>query len=541
MNMSKHDQKIEEFDAVVVGAGFTGLYQLYKFRQLGLKVLVLEAGTGVGGTWYWNRYPGARTDSESRVYQYWFSDELLEEWDWSERFPAQEETERYLNYVADKFDLKKDIQFNSRVTAATYNEDSKRWTVTTENGNAVSCQFFVMGAGGLSIPKTPDIPGVDDFKGTKVHTSRWPQGGIDLAGKRVGIIGTGATGIQVIQTIASEVGHLTVFQRTPNYAIPMNNPKFDDTERRKMRAEYPEIREHVNKTFGGHFWDSDERPFFEVSKEERERRLNELWEDGSLQFWVGSYSDLWLEEDVSKAFSKFVAEHIRARVNDPVVAEKLIPHDHEFGTRRVPLETHYFEAYNRENVTLIDVNEDPIDHVDATGIVTHSGHHDLDILIFATGFDAGTGALTSVDIRGRDQRLLRDDWNKNGINNYLGLQVNGYPNMFMVMGPMSPAAAFCNVPTCIQQQVDWITDCVSFVRNKGSHAIEPSQEAEAGWGRHHDEKAAESLVTKPDSWYTGTNIEGKPRRLLAYIGGVPEYQAHCDQERDSGFAHCVFY
>tara|TARA_R110001599_G_scaffold353859_1_gene600511 strand:- start:11549 stop:13168 length:1620 start_codon:yes stop_codon:yes gene_type:complete len=539
--MNTQNDKIQEVDAVVVGAGFTGLYQLYKFRQLGLKVQVLEAGTAVGGTWYWNRYPGARTDSESRVYQYWFSEELLDEWNWSERFPAQEETERYLNYVAKKFDLEKDIKFNSRVNAATYDENSKRWTVTTEDGSAVSCQFFVMGAGGLSVPNTPDIPGVADFKGTKVHTSRWPHGGIDLAGKRVGIIGTGATGIQVIQTIAPEVGSLTVFQRTPNYAIPMNNPKYDDTERSKMRAEYPAIREQVNKTFGGHFWGADERPFFEVDQEEREKRLKELWVDGSLQFWVGSYTDLFLEEDVSKAFSKFVADRIRDRVDDPAVAKKLIPLDHEFGTRRVPLETRYYETYNRDNVTLIDLNEDPIDHVDATGVVTRSGHHDVDILIFATGFDAGTGALTSVDIRGRDQRQLSKEWDKNGINTYLGLQVSGYPNMFMVMGPMTPAAAFCNVPTCIQQQVDWITDCVSFVRNKGSQAIEPSREAEVGWGQHHDETAAMALVTKTDSWYTGANIEGKPRRLLAYIGGVPAYQAHCDKEKDSGYAHCIFY
>jgi acetone monooxygenase len=531
----------EEFDAVVVGAGFTGLYQLYKFRQLGLKVKVLEAGTGVGGTWYWNRYPGARTDSESRVYQYWFSDELLEEWDWSERFPAQEETERYLNYVADKFDLKKDIQFKSRVTAAKYNEDSKRWAITTENGASYSSQFFVMGAGGLSIPITPDIPGVDNFKGIKLHTSRWPQEGIDLAGKRVGIIGTGATGIQVIQTIADKVGSLTVFQRTPNWAIPMNNLKYNDADRQKMRAEYPETRKLVNTTSSGHFWGSDEQPFFEVDKQEREARLKEWWEDGSLKFWAGSYADLFLEEEVSKVFSKFAADHIRARVDDPALADKLIPTDHEFGTRRVPLETRYFEAYNRDNVHLVDLNQDPIDHVDATGIATGSGHHDLDILIFATGFDAGTGALTSVDICGRDQRSLRDEWDRNGIDTYLGLQVNGYPNMFMVMGPMSPAAAFCNVPTCSQQQVDWITDCVSFVRNKGSQAIEPTSEAAAGWGQHHDETAALALVSKTDSWYTGANIEGKPRRLLAYIGGVPDYQAHCDQERDSGFSHCVFY
>ena len=531
----------KEFDAVVVGAGFTGIYQLYKFRQMGINAISLEAGTGVGGTWYWNRYPGARTDSESRVYQYWFSDEMLEEWNWSERFPAQEETERYLNFVADKFDLKRDIQFNSRVTGATYDEISKRWTITTENGDTYSSQFFVMGAGGLSVPLTPDIPGVEDFQGIKLHTSRWPQEGIDLAGKRVGIIGTGATGIQVIQTIAEEVGSLTVFQRTPNWAIPMVNPKLDDEERRKLRADYPKTKEQVNETFGGHFWGSDETPFFEVDKAVRDARLQELWDDGSLKFWVGSYADLFMEEEVSQVFSEFAAERIRARVNDPDVAEKLVPTDHQFGTRRVPLETHYFEAYNRDNVHLVDLNEDPIDHVDASGIVTRSGHHDLDILIFATGFDAGTGALTTVDIRGRGGRLLRDEWDKNGINTYLGLQIHGYPNMFMVMGPMSPAAAFCNVPTCLQQQVDWISDCVGFVRDKGSDAIEATAEAEAAWGAHHDETAAEALVTKTDSWYTGANIEGKPRRLIAYIGGVPAYQAHCDQERDSGFSHSVLY
>ncbi|MEM8660353.1 MAG: NAD(P)/FAD-dependent oxidoreductase [Pseudomonadota bacterium] len=531
----------KEYDAVVVGAGFTGLYQLYKLRQQGVSAIALEAGTGVGGTWYWNRYPGARTDSESKVYQYWFSDELLEEWDWSERFPAQEETERYLNYVADKFDLKRDIQFNSRVASAVYDEDAKRWTITTESGERYKSQFFIMGAGGLSVPSIPEFPGLDTFEGIKLHTSRWPREGIDLKGKRVGIVGTGATAIQVIQTIADQVGSLTVFQRRPNWACPMVNPELSDNDRSALRAEYPEIKVQVNKTFGGHFWDSDETPFFDVDKDVREARMRELWDDGSLRFWVGSYADVFTDDEVSRVFSDFAAQRIRERVTDPEVAEKLIPTDHQFGTRRVPLETNYYEAYNRENVHLVNLPDDPIDHIDATGIATRSGHHDLDILIFATGFDAGTGAITAIDILGRDGRSLRKEWAENGVNTYMGLQINGFPNMFMVMGPLSPAAAFCNVPTCLQQQVDWISDCVSFVRNKGSEAIEPTAEAETAWGEHHDELAAEALVTKTDSWYTGANIEGKPRRLLAYIGGVPDYQEHCDKERDSGYPHSVFY
>ena len=528
----------EVFDAVIIGAGFSGLYQLYRLREQGLRVRILEAGAGVGGTWYWNRYPGARTDSESRVYQYWFSDELLEEWDWSERFPAQEETERYLNYVADKFKLRGDISFNTRVQAADYDEANERWSVSTDTGSSVTCQFLVMCTGGLTVPVYPDIPGVKDFGGETLHTSRWPGEGIDLAGKRVGIIGTGATGIQVIQTIAGEVGNLTVFQRTPNYSIPMKNPRLGDVDRQEMRAEYPLLKEKVQTTFSGNPWASDDRPFFEVDKQEREQIMRECWEDGSLRFWAGSFADLFMEADVSKTFTKFVVDHIRARVDDPVIAEKLVPHDHEFGTRRVPLETNYYEAYNQDNVQLVDLNEDPIDHIDASGVLTRSGHHDLDVLIFATGFDAGTGALTAIDIRGRDQRLLRDKWDEKGVSTYLGLQVNGFPNMFMVMGPMSPAAAFCNVPTCIQQQIDWITDCIGFVRAAGSQAIEPTPEAEVEWGKHHDETASEALVTQTDSWYTGANVDGKARRLLAYIGGAPEYHAYCDAEKESGFSHC---
>ena len=318
----------------------------------------------------------------------------------------------------------------------------------------------------------------------------------------------------------------------------MNNVRYDDAQRDEIRAQYPELRQQVHKTFGGHYWEADERPFFEVDEQEREAMIQALWEDGSLRFWVGSFSDLFTDEKVSEAFSKFVADQIRARVDDPATAEKLIPRDHGFGTRRVPLEVHYFEAYNRDNVTLVDVNEDPIERVDATGVATSTTHHDLDILICASGFDAATGAFTAMDIRGRNGRSLGKEWQEQGISNFLGLQVNGYPNLFMVMGPLSPAAAFCNVPTCSQQQVEWITDCVSFVRNEGLQAIEPKVDAEAAWGEHHDEVAGEALVTRTDSWYTGANIEGKPRRLLAYIGGVPEYQAHCDQEKDSGYARC---
>ena len=527
---------VRQVDAVVVGAGFAGLYMVKKMRDdLGLTVQAFEAGQGVGGTWYWNRYPGARVDSQAYIYQYWFSDELLGEWDWSERFPAQPETERYLNHVADKFDLRKDIQFGTRVASAVYNETTQRWTVTTDGGQTVEAQFLLMGSGGLSAPVVPPFRGYESFKGQCIHTAYWPKEGVDFKGKRVGVIGTGATGIQVIQTIADQVGHLTVFQRTPNYTIPMRNPKYDDAKRAALRTEYPVLKERVHDTFAGFNYDFTDRSFLDIPFEERQEMLQKLWDDGSLNFWIGGFREVFFDEKVNEEVSNFVRDRIRVRINDPQVAAKLVPSDHGFGTRRVPLENKYYEVYNRDNVELVDVKATPIDCMTEKGIRTSEGEYELDILIMATGFDAGTGALTRIDIRGRDGVSLNDAWSS-GTRTTMGLQVHGYPNMFMTMGPFSPAAAFCNVPTCLQQQIDWITDCMQFVRDQGRQAVEATAEAETNWIAHHDEVAQMTLVHKTGtSWYMGANIEGKERRLIPYAGGANTYRKACDDVKARGF------
>ncbi|MDA0823751.1 MAG: NAD(P)/FAD-dependent oxidoreductase [Proteobacteria bacterium] len=532
MTVSNSTPKI--LDALVIGAGFTGLYALYRLRERGLKVLTVESGTGIGGTWYWNRYPGARTDSSSTVYQYWFSDELLQEWNWSERFPAQKETERYLNFVADKFALRKDIQFNTRVTRADYDESSARWLVTTQNGERFSAQFLVMGTGGLTKFVMPNIPGVEDFAGESHHTARWPKEPVDFAGKRVGIIGTGATGIQVIQTIADKVDHLTVFQRTPNYTIPMRNLKLDDAARAELRASYPTLKTRVHNTFAGFEYDFGERGFFDTPPAERRRLMEELWQDGSLSFWIAGFREVFSDERANREFSDFVREKIGARINDAAIAAKLLPTDYGFGTRRVPLETNYFEVYNRDNVTLVDTVSEPIVKINAHSVTTAAREVPLDMMIYATGFDAGTGALTAIDIRGRGGVLLKDAWS-DGVRTFMGLQVSGYPNMFMVMAPMSPSAAFCNVPTCVQQQVDWITDTVEFVRGQARGAIEPTAEAETKWVAHHNEVAEATLVPKTKSWYMGTNIDGKKQSLLVYAGGANVYRQLCDDVKKRGY------
>ena len=535
--MSEQPSSPALYDVIVVGAGLTGLYQLYKAREAGLRVCVFEAGSSVAGTWYWNRYPGARCDSPGHLYQYWFSDELLDEWNWSERFPAQPETERYLNRVADKFDLRRDIQFNTRVTTAHFDETSGHWHVTTDAGARASAQFLVMASGGLSAPTTPPWPGLDSFQGESYHTARWPQTAVDFRGKRTGIIGTGATGIQVIQSIADQVGHLTVFQRTPTYAIPMRNPRYTAADHARIRAQYPYLRKRVHETFTGFDYDPDPRNYNDLSPAERQQALQAMWDDGSLKFW-GGFREMFFDPAVNDEFSDFVRSRIRARVQDPNVAEKLLPRDYGFGTRRVPLENGYFEIFNRDNVTLVDLRATPIERITARGLETSSGEHPLDILIFATGFDAGTGALTRVDLRGRGGVLLKDAWAP-GVRTWMGLQVHGFPNMFMGMAPLSPAAAFCNVPTCSQQQVDWITDCIKYVRAQGKRSIEPTAAAEAQWVAHHDEIANLTLVPKTRSWYTGSNIEGKPNRLLAYVGGVGAYAQACDAVRVGGYQECV--
>jgi len=515
-----------QLDAVIIGAGFGGLYATYRLREQGMKVQAFEAGDGVGGTWYWNRYPGARVDSQSYVYQYWFSDEILNKWNWSERFPSQPEVERYLNFVADECDLRKHYAFNTRIVEATYDESRSRWRVRTDRDEVFDTQFLVACTGGLSAPALPDIPGIDDFQGELVHTARWPKEGIDVSDKRVGVIGTGATGIQVVQTLAPLAKHLTVFQRTPTFAIPMRNPEFDDAKRAELKAQYPELKQRVFNTFTGFAFDFQDKDWYSLSNEERRQMMEDIWADGSLSFWVGTFKEVFFDPEVSKQFGAFVAEKIRERVKDPATAEKLIPSDHGFGTRRIPLETNYFEAYNQDNVELVDVRANPIEKVTAHGISTAAGDHPIDTLIFATGFDAGTGAMNRIDIRGRSGELLRDIWERN-IRTTMGLQVHGFPNLFTTMAPLAPASAFCNVPTCLQHQVDWISECIRYVREQGKQVVEPTAELEEQWVQHHDELADMTIVMSTASWYVKMNGDGS-RRMLSYLGGVDTYRQTCD-------------
>ncbi|MCC2658220.1 MAG: steroid monooxygenase [Panacagrimonas sp.] len=490
------------FDVVIIGAGFTGLYQLWSLRRLGLRVLAVDAASGVGGTWYWNCYPGARTDSPSNIYQYWFSDELLDEWNWTQRYAGQAESERYFNHVADRFELRKDIRLNTRVESAVWNEDASQWTLTTDQGDALEARFVVTALGPLSAPVVPPFVGHESFAGRMVHTARWPREGIDLKGKRVGVIGTGATGIQVIQSIAPEVAHLSVFQRTANYAVPMSNPSYGDAERAAIRAKYPQTREAIWTTFVGFDEQGETRPYFSIPVEERRAILERLWSDGSLRIWVAGFMEIFFDQAASDEISEFVREKIRVRIRDPKVAAKLVPQDHGFGTRRVPLENGYFEAYNRPNVDLIDLRETPIERITPKGILTSAGEIELDVIVLATGFDAGTGGLTGIDIRGRDGRSLRQEW-KREVRTTMGLQIHGYPNLFTTSAPYAPAAAFCNAPTCLQHQVQWITDCIDHLVKNQRRVIEPAAETEQKWLAHHDELAAMTLVAKTKSWYTG--------------------------------------
>ena len=524
-----------QLDALVIGAGIAGLYQLYRLREQGLKLKVVEAGDGVGGTWYWNRYPGARVDSQSHVYQYWFSQELNNAWGWTERFPAQPETERYLNLVADRFDLRKDILFNTRVTAASYDEAAKRWSITTDQGETFRTQYLISCSGMLSAPLASLFPGQDEFKGQIFHTARWPKEPVDFTGKRVGVIGTAATGIQVIQTIASQVAQLKVFQRTPQYAIPMNNPKLTEADQISYRKRFNELRHRVMRTFAGFEYDFMYGRWADLSPEERRADLDEMWAEGSLNFWVGLFPELFFDAQVNEEISAFVRDKMRARIKDPKVAEKLIPTAYGFGTRRVPLETNYFEAFNRDNVELVEVKENPIERLTERGVQTADGTvHEVDILVLATGFDAGTGALTRIDIRGRDGRTLKDEWSQE-ISTMLGLQIHGYPNLFTTGAPLAPAAALCNMTTCLQHQVDWITGCIGFLRAQGLTEIEPTKETQDEWVKYHDDIANATLIAQTDSWYMGSNVPGKQRRMLSFAGGVGTYHQKCEELAIRGY------
>jgi acetone monooxygenase (methyl acetate-forming) len=501
----------EQVDAVVVGAGLNGIYQLYRLVQQGLKVRAFEAGDGVGGVWYWNRYPGARCDSHFPFYQYWFSKALWNETRWSQRFPGQVDIERYFNAVCDRFDLKRHIIFGTRVTAARFEEATGRWIVSTDTGETVSAQFLVL------------------------NTGHWPREGVALAGKRVGVIGTAATGIQVIQTIAAEVAQLVVFQRTANYAVAMRNDAITDADRAAARDAYEDLRERAHHSFGGFVYNDTPPMFDDVPPEERQARMEEVWAAGSLKFWGGAFADAFSNPEAAECLSEFVRGKIRARVKDPVVAEKLTPRDYQFGTRRVPLENGYFDVFNRDNVELVDLKADPIVSIDETGINTATGHHDLDVIIYATGFDAGVGAFNQIDIRGRGGESLREQW-KRAVRTTVGMQAHGFPNMFMTMAPFAPASALCNVPICTDQQVDWISDAIAFVRAKGLRTLEPSAETEEAWMTHHTAVSEPTLLGQNrNSWYRLQDEDGRRRELLAYVGGIDHYRSVCDQFRASGY------
>ncbi len=529
-------QNTQRYDAVIIGAGIGGLYQLYRLREAGLKVLAIDAGSGVGGTWYWNRYPGARVDSPSHVYQYWFSEELNNAWNWSERFPAQPETERYLNFVADRFALRKDIQFSTRVLACDFDETQERWQITTDKGITLNAKYLISCAGTLSTPLKNLFVGEESFKGEVYHTARWPKEPVDFTGKRVGVVGTGATGIQVVQTIAPQVNALTVFQRTAPYTIPMRNQRYTDADRAALKARFHEIKALARNSFVGFDFDFTYGAFYDATPEARRAILEMLWNDGSLALWAGSYGELFVDEGVNNEVSAFVREKMAARIKDPALIKKLVPTDYGFGTRRVPLDTGYLETFLRPNVEIVDIKAAPIERIVENGVQTADGKiHELDALILATGFDASTGALTQIDIRGRDQQLLRDEW-AHDLRTTLGLMVHKFPNLFLTAAPLSPGAALCNAPTCLQHQVEWITDCIDFLEKNQRAVIEPTLAQQDRWVAHHDEKASTSLVAKTRSWYTGANVDGKPKRLLAYAGGVNVYREHCDAVAAQGYA-----
>jgi len=520
---------VDQCDAIVIGAGVSGLYQLYRLRQLGLSVRVYEDGSGVGGTWYWNRYPGCRFDSESETYGYSFSEELLQEWDWKEHFSGQPENERYLNYVADKFDLRRDIQFNSRVSSAVYDERENRWEVQLESGQRARAQFLVTAVGILSARYMPPFAGLESFKGDSYHTARWPKERVDLTGKRVGVIGTGATAVQLIAEIAKEVGQLTVFQRTPNYCAPLRNSLVDPETQRQFKASYPDIHKKCRETPAAFRYDFDPRCTLEVPPEERLALYEELWAQPGFKKWLGNFHDIMTNREANEDFAEFVRNKIRARVKDPVVAEKLAPKDHPFGSKRIPLESGYYEVYNQDNVLLVDIRETPIECITPKGIKTSDAEYEFDVIIYATGFDAVTGALTRIDIRGEGGQTFKDKW-ADGPRSYLGIQTAGFPNFFIATN-----TAFCNYTVCAETIVEWISDCIRYMREKNFARIAPTPQAEEAWVEHANELGTHTLLSDAKSWFMGSNIPGKKRAILLYANTAPAYRAKCAEVAAKGY------
>ncbi len=526
---------VTTFDALIVGAGFSGMYQLHCLRdRLGLSVRVLEQGSGVGGTWYWNRYPGARCDSESHSYCFTFDKELYEEWEWSERYPEQPEILRYLNHVADRLDLRRDIQLDTRVRAARWDEKANRWLVETEAGERFAATWLITAVGCLSSANIPRIPGLESFEGDWYHTGQWPHDGVDFSGKRVGQIGTGSTGIQAVPVIAATAEHLTVFQRTANYSIPAHNAPLTREFKDYVKRSRDPLRKLMQSTPNGHPFAIEDRSVHDLTPDEREAVYEAAWEKGGLQFRA-TFRDLLVDKAANDTAAEFLKRKIRQTVKDPAKAALLANIDHPFATKRPPIDSHYFETYNRPNVSLVDVRSDPIERITPTGIQLRSGaEHELDIIVFATGFDAMTGALLKIGITGRDGLTLEEAWSA-GPKTYLGLQVAGFPNLFTVTGPGSPSV-LCNMPVAIEQHVEWITGCIAHMREHGLTRVETTPESADRWVAHVNDAADATLLPLAGhSWYLGANIPGKPRVFMPYAGGMARYRRICDDVAAHGY------
>ncbi|SEO54416.1 flavin-containing monooxygenase [Trujillonella endophytica] len=529
------DTNSRDVDAVVVGAGLSGLYLLHRLRRQGLTVRVFEAGDGVGGTWYWNRYPGARVDVKSMDYSYSFDPDLEQDWVWTEKYPPQEELLRYLEHVADRFDLYRDIRLETRVTEASWDDSTDRWHVRTDRGDQVTAQFLVMATGCLSAAKVPEVPGLETFRGRWYHTGHWPREGVDFSGRRVGVVGTGSSGVQAIPLIAEQATELTVFQRTPNFVLPARNHPIDPEHQRSVKARYGEVREAARQSAFGIAVPAPQKSALEASPEERESRFEQIWydEDNNLVDMLTSYTDMITSREANDTAAQYVRDRIAEIVDDPEVAAMLQPTDHPFGTKRPCLGTNYYETFNLPHVRLVDVRRDPIVEITPTGLRTAAEDFEFDALVFATGFDAMTGALTAVDIRGRDGVLLREKWAA-GPRTYLGLQVAGFPNLFTITGPGSPSV-LSNMMTSIEQHVEWVGDAIGDLRACGLTTIEATVEAEDAWTRHVDEVGHTTLYPTANSWYMGDNVPGKPRVFMPYIGGVGPYRQRCTDVAACGY------
>jgi cyclohexanone monooxygenase len=520
------------FDAVIVGAGFAGLYMLHRLRGLGLSARVFEAGRGVGGTWYWNRYPGARCDVESMDYSYSFSDELQQEWKWTERYAAQPEILTYINHVADRFDLRRDIQLETRVTAAVFDDATSRWSIQTNHNDRVSARFCIMATGCLSAAQVPKLEGLETFQGAWYHTGHWPHEGVDFTGQRVGVIGTGSSAIQSIPIIAGQAAHLYVFQRTPNFSVPARNAPLDPEFERQVKANYAEFRKQARVSRIGFVVERSEESALAVPPEARQREYEERWNRGGLGF-SATYVDLLTNEDANATAAEFFRSKIRAIVSDPAVADALVPRDYPIGTKRLCVDTGYYDTFNRDNVTLVDIRKAPIEAIIPQGLRTREAAYALDSIVFATGFDAMTGALLGVDIRGRGGRTLWETW-ADGPRTYLGLAIAGFPNLFAITGPGSPSV-LSNMIVSIEQHVDWIADCITYLRQQGQVAIEATVEAQEAWVAHVNEVGNLTLYPRANSWYMGANVPGKPRVFMPYIGGVGAYRQKCDDVAAKGY------